>query len=46
MSHGKSNKGTEKNYTVIVEELYYISNPNDEPNLRLCVKGWGCEAVL
>ena len=37
VSHGKSAKGTEKNYIVIDEVLYYISNPNDEPTLRLYV---------
>ena len=37
MSHGKSNKGKEKNYIVTDEVLYYISNLNDEPTLRLYV---------
>ena len=35
MSRGKSAKGTEKNYIVTDEVPYYISNPNNEPTLRL-----------
>lgn len=37
LSNGKSTKGTEKNYIVIDQVLYYISNPNDEPTLRLYI---------